>query len=353
MNIFEAALNGNVDRIRELLASGVDINSKNAVGSTALYGAARRSNDTSSLETVKFLIDNGVNVNAKNNYTALMAASENSNTISSLDTVKLLLDAGADVNAKSDKGVSVLGFAAKNVGGKSSIETVKLLLDRGADVNAKTNMGASILVLTVYNDNASLKTVKLLLDKGADVNSKTNLGETALDFAIANSENSLELVKLLLERDANVFENKDIMNQCPNAACQHLIADYVWKKLYQRDIDTARRYANQYNFPKDVWEIILLNNRQQLLCANLSTDKNKELLELFAIELNIPINPEMTKAQLCGAISRQLVYGKLYHNTESEMKRVKKELINLAKKFGIDTNRSVQEIMVDLGRVLM
>ena len=61
----------------------------------------------------------------------------------------------------------------------------------------------------------------------------------------------------------------------------------------------------------------------------------------------------MTKGQLCGLISRQIVYGKLYHKTETEMNTIKKQMIQIAKKFNIDTNRSLDEIIKDISRVIV
>lgn len=56
--------------------------------------ASLYSNHTSSLETVKLLLENGANPNLPNNdgHTALTWASKNSNDTSSLETVKLKME---------------------------------------------------------------------------------------------------------------------------------------------------------------------------------------------------------------------------------------------------------------------
>ena len=48
-----------------------------------------------------------------------------------------------------------------------------------------------------------------------------------------------------------------------------------------------------------------------MLCQNLSSDKNKEILYLFALELGIviPDKDKITKGKLCTLISRHLTYG--------------------------------------------
>ena len=137
MDIFNAAETGNIQRIKTLLEEGVDVNSKNEQGIFPLYIASQLSNSTSSFETVKFLIDNGANVNLKTvtlGTTPLMAAVERSNSTSSLETVKLLLDNGADINIKNIYDANALYRASMSSDSTSSLETVKFLLDNGADI---------------------------------------------------------------------------------------------------------------------------------------------------------------------------------------------------------------------------
>lgn len=358
MDLYEAAKNGDVKNVKLLLSQGVDPNfSKNGI--PALYAAVQLSNTTSSLEIVKILIDAGADVNmyTKSGYTPLVTASERSNSTSSLETVKLLLDSGAEINAKTSIGNTALMFAVRNSRIKSSLETVKLLIDRGADINAKdNNKNTSLMIACKFsNDTSSLETVKFLLDRGVNINDKNIEGQTALTFAVtsSNTTSSLDTVKLLLENgaDVSILIHKNV--NCPNTECEKMVSPYVWKYLYARDVDTAKRYAKQSVFPKDVWEIILLNKRQQLLCSKLSSNKNEEVLKFFAIELNIPINERLTKAQLCGLISKQIVYGKIYHNRDIETESIKRQILQLARSYGIDTNRLIPQVIEDLGKVLI
>ena len=321
MDLSQAINNKDVERVKKLLNEGADPNSRNPNCFPALYKAV-----TTSIEIVKLLIDAKADLNIKTfggKNTPLMTAAENSGTNSSLETVKLLLDSKADINAKALSGFTALSFVAANSFTKGSLDTVKLLLDYKADTNVKGTTGITPLLLAAKNSNtkSSLDTVKLLIDYGANVFDKTNIGETISDL-------------------------------CPTEQCKDLVGSYIWKKLYSRDVETALKYSRQGTFPKDVWEIILLNRRQQLLCQNLSSDKNKEVLKWFAMELDIPVAEGTTKAQLCGMISRQIVYGKIYHNTESDMNRIKKQLIEIANKFNINTNRSIEEITKDIAKVM-
>ena len=94
MKLLYYSLNGNTKGIEELLDEGIDINYRGDFGErknwTALMFACRFSNTTSSLDTVKLLLERGAYVNLKTNdgYTALMIAVRSSNIGSSLETVK-------------------------------------------------------------------------------------------------------------------------------------------------------------------------------------------------------------------------------------------------------------------------
>ena len=346
-----------------------------------IWKAASSGND----ERINILLDEGINIDSRDKYgfTPLILASSKTRSSSSLDTVKLLLDKGADINARTDSGYTALMHSVGTTNSTSSLDTVKLLLDNGADINAKTNSGTNALILSAGNSNntSSLETVKLLLDNGADINAKTNSGETALTLSVKNSntKSSLDTIRLLLDKRANPFDikkEKTIIDICPTAECKKLVSEYIWKALYKRDKDLAEKFAylgetkfpeqprgprlhswytsiSEVNLPVDVWEVILLNKRQQLLCSKLQSSKNREVLMFFALELGISIAEEMSKGQLCGLISRQLMYGKYNDKSIKEIQSIKKDMLRLAKKLNISTSgRNIEDIMKDISSVL-
>ena len=178
-----------------------------------------------------------------------------------------------------------------------------------------------------------------------------------LASSLSNTTSNLDTVRLLLDRGANPFEKtpggNDGLENCPTNGCKQIIAEAIWKRLYARDRDTARRYSRQSQVPKDVWEIILLNKRQQQLCQNLSSDKNKEVLKLFVIEFNIPITEGMTKGQLCGIISRYLVYGRIA--SEEPIKKIRKEemqIRSIAQNYGLDPTESIETLLLKLSQMV-
>jgi ankyrin repeat protein len=177
---------------------------------------AVNSND---VETVKSLLNKGVDVNTKvngvDNDTVLMSAVQ----LGHPDAVKLLLDRGADVNAKDNEGFTALmfgyspplDFSTVSSGLRRPLTTdeqidemkiAKLLLDKGADINAKDNTYGDTALIHLALDGFT-NAVLLLQDRGADINAKDNNGDTALSCAvIANETNTVKFL-LLMGGDIN------------------------------------------------------------------------------------------------------------------------------------------------------
>ena len=162
-------------------------------------------------ETVKSLLDRGVNPNAKDpdGRTPLTEATYNNHT----DVVKLLLHHGADVFAKKNDGQTPLTIAddhkdvAELIAGqirlfeaaaKGDNKAVKDLLDNGAYVNVRDPDGRTPLTEACWNNN--IATVALLLDKGADPNAKKSDGATPI--SIARSKGHKEIAELLKKAGA-------------------------------------------------------------------------------------------------------------------------------------------------------
>ena len=101
----KAAKEGNIEAVKQHLATGADVNAKNKVGQTPLYRAALYSQK----EIVELLIAGGANVNAKdmNGMTPLHRAAHEGYK----EIVKLLIDEGTDVNAKDKEGDTPLDWA--------------------------------------------------------------------------------------------------------------------------------------------------------------------------------------------------------------------------------------------------
>ena len=189
--LIHASKNGYLEMVKLLVENGADVNIKNNEGKTALEYAS----DKGYLEIVKYLKMKDINYKSE---TDLIKFSYSRN----LEGVKYLIEKGEDVNAKDKDGRTALIHASKN----GYLEMVKLLVKNGADINAKDNYGWSALILA--SDGGHFEVVKYLIENGANVNIQYEHGETALICAAA--EGYLKIVKFLIENGANIrIKNND------------------------------------------------------------------------------------------------------------------------------------------------
>ena len=128
------------------------------------------------VERVRELLDAGANVNEQdgaNPMTPLHWAAHNDQTA----IVDLLLSRGANIEAQTKGGWTPLHYAAA----EASAATVKSLLRRGADVRARTDDGSTPLHLAASIGH--IANVELLIEAGADLDAKDNHKRTPLYYA--------------------------------------------------------------------------------------------------------------------------------------------------------------------------
>ena len=143
-----AAISGHVQVVCELISAGADVNGKNSDEQTALHKASRW--DHSSV--VMSLIEVGANVNEQDwwGMTPLMVAAD----WGQVEVVLELIRAGSDVNVVSSRkwlsiaaGSTALHFSAA----RNSIECGVLLAEAGADMNARNKDSKSPLDLASHS----------------------------------------------------------------------------------------------------------------------------------------------------------------------------------------------------------
>ena len=225
-SIHGAARDGDIEAVKDFLASGTDVNKKDDKARTALHFAANQ-------QIAKFLVSNEADINAKSNngLTPLhYAASLGHRDVVELliangadvslktkwgqtpiqdaacsgykEIVELLIVAGADVNDADDGGWTPLHEAVE----RRHIEIAKLLIEKGADIDAKDEDGITLLHRAL---DGPKEMIELLIMHGADVNAKDGKGRTPLDRAFGNSE----VVKLLREQGGKTAEELAVMPQ--------------------------------------------------------------------------------------------------------------------------------------------
>ena len=133
-----AAKKGNFKEVERLLQTGVDVNSQDEDGDSALIYLCNICDQSCSLSTeeiIKNLLERGANPNLqnKNGFTALMNAS----TYGIVRIVKILIGSGADPNLKTKKEVTALMLAYHSV----NENTMKILFDHGADRTGMSRLG--------------------------------------------------------------------------------------------------------------------------------------------------------------------------------------------------------------------
>lgn len=193
--LFEAVVGKEIDTVRELLNSGVDINAQNEQGRTAIM-IATYANDA---EMVKVLIDEGADVDIQDdmlNNPFLYAGAEGY-----MDILKLMIAAGADPKITNRYGGVALIPASEH----GYVEVVEeLLTNTKTDVNHVNNLGwTALLEAIILNDGSEKQqqTIRLLIEYGADVNLADKDGVTPLEHA--REKGYKEIEEILLEAGAN------------------------------------------------------------------------------------------------------------------------------------------------------
>ena len=192
-----AAKARDVAGIEALLREGVDVNSTQPDGATALLWAAQW-ND---LPTAEILLRAGASVDLANTYgvTPISMAALNA----SVGMVEKLLSAGASPSTALPTGETVLMTAVRT----GSLDLVELLLARGVDIHAReTFRDQTALMWALAGDHLDM--AQLLIERDADARTPSKGGFTPLMFAAR--QGNIDAAKLLLARGADVNETAPV-----------------------------------------------------------------------------------------------------------------------------------------------
>lgn len=189
----QAAAAGDLQKVKDLLKAGVDINGKDSGnGMTPLMQAAASGQKA----IVQLLLGARppANVNASDlqNRTAIFLAAQKGHA----DVIDMLRKNGGDPTMLADGNRSPLMEAAA----KGDVASINALIKGkgGADVNDTDNQGRTALMEAAASGNP--KAVKVLLDNSADVGRADDFQRTAL--LEAARQGNRESVKLLLDKIA-------------------------------------------------------------------------------------------------------------------------------------------------------
>lgn len=186
-HLMEAIERNQPTEVASLLNSGVDPNTANSEGVSALMLASYHGLQP----MVETLLQHGAKVDARDNrqHTALRLAGSGHPGI-----VKLLLDHGADPNAKDFYGKTLLTSVCES-GADHDPATLRLLLERGADPNVPGDDGSPLLYAINLGQHGNAEIARLLLQHGANPDAQDRTETPALICAV--DQHNPEIIQAL------------------------------------------------------------------------------------------------------------------------------------------------------------
>lgn len=184
-----AARNGHSEVVEILLKNKANFRILDQVG----LGAIQYAISNRHIDTAKLLFTKGADIESMGGFTPLHQAAD----VGCSEITSFLLENGANVNSKNDNDYTPLHAAAFN----GHQDVVNILITKGANVNAKVINGSSPLHYAVESGYAEI--TDILIDSGADVNvTDKTFGNTPLHYAAI--EGYEYIIKTLLQNKANV-----------------------------------------------------------------------------------------------------------------------------------------------------
>ncbi|CAH0057639.1 unnamed protein product [Clonostachys solani] len=176
--------------------------------------SARRT-DSEREDIITLLLEAGAGPeNVSKGSTALLCAI----TTGRMQTVRLLLDRGVNVNRPAEQGLTRTPL--QQACEEGDFEIIKFLLDKGADVNALPAFRGGATALQLAAIKGSQRIVRLLLDGGADIHGPKAafFGRTALEGAAEHGR--LSIINTLLTEGASGFGEDEIKSATERARRQ-------------------------------------------------------------------------------------------------------------------------------------
>jgi len=175
----QAVREGRFADLQQLLQAGVDANALDAEGQTMLMRAA----DRGDLKSVKLLLANGAQVNAK---TAVDQEGRGAHTalhdamrLDAVDVVDALVKAGADPRAKANQFWTPMHYAAY----LGAVQSIRYLHQHGVSIDEPFSGARGSTPLMIAAQYGQVRTIRVLLELGADPVHRDIYNEDACGYA--------------------------------------------------------------------------------------------------------------------------------------------------------------------------
>lgn len=185
------------------------LNDIDDLGNTALMKAVQYCKKSKDIENIKWLLDNGIDINAYNKYrcNALLKATYMAGkSFVKLKCFQLLLKYNPNLDFVGGGGMTALQVACMHHRYSSNIICIKTLLNKGSDPNIENIFGNNVLQTLLYHSDNNCgqsveNCIKLMIDKKVNVNHHNKIRLTPLFIACCNGQ--YRYVKYLIENGAD------------------------------------------------------------------------------------------------------------------------------------------------------
>ncbi|KAK6174426.1 hypothetical protein SNE40_017704 [Patella caerulea] len=206
-----ACMSGTLETVRHLISLGLDINAKCRINGTCILHCGQ--SETQTIEKIEFLMSKGGNINDtdfQNNGILHIDCA-----LGTLDTVKHLLDLGLNINTKGFKGSTCMLCSCQSE--TQAIEKIELLRTRGGNMYDTDDDHSGMLHAACISSN--LDTVKYLIDLGLDMNAKDINGSTGILYSCQSKTQAIEKIEFLRLKGANLYDTDENNNGVLHLTC--------------------------------------------------------------------------------------------------------------------------------------
>ncbi|XHG06285.1 hypothetical protein AWENTII_009490 [Aspergillus wentii] len=194
------------EHIEEWLAYA-DPTIKNYDGNTCVYNLRWGNGGQGRVEGIKLMVDKGLDLESKNirGRTALLAACENVQHHFAHELLRL----GADATVRDFQNKSCFHLFISGIdwygSSKKTLDTVQSLVQAGVDINA-VDYGGNTPFHDAVVENAVKKKLTTIIEIGGVANKRNNLGRTALHMAagLESDNQSISRINFLLKPDLGI-----------------------------------------------------------------------------------------------------------------------------------------------------